>query len=196
MRLADRRPVLVALCVIAFAGALLVGRPEGRAASPSVPPAATGTTAAAPADVAVEQVTVHVVGAVRRPGVYQVGAGSRAKDAIRAASGATRRADLAGLNLAAPVLDGAQLVVPERGAPRAAPVGVPPSPASPPAPVHLGAADVAALDALPGVGPATAARILAWRDEHGGFTSVDDLLEVPGIGPAKLEELRSLVVVP
>jgi competence protein ComEA len=62
--------------------------------------------------------------------------------------------------------------------------------------VHLNAADAAALDMLPGVGPATAARILAWRDEHGGFVSVDDLLEVPGIGPARLEALRSLVAVP
>jgi competence protein ComEA len=79
---------------------------------------------------------------------------------------------------------------PVRGA-----VGVAPA-SQAPAVVHLNAADAAALDMLPGVGPATAARILAWRDEHGGFVSVDDLLEVPGIGPARLEALRSLVAVP
>ncbi len=193
MRFADRR-LLLALCVLAFAGALLLGRPEGPTGSS--PPPSSATTGAPAADAAAsEHVTVHVVGAVRRPGVYRLEAGRRGHDALRAAGGATRRADLAGLNLAATLLDGTQVLVPERGAARATrPAG---STASDDVPVvRLNAADAAALDALPGVGPATAARILAWRDEHGGFTSVDDLLEVPGIGPAKLEALRSLVAVP
>ena len=190
MRFADRR-LLLALCVVAFAGALLVGRPDG--ADPIPPtPTGTGTTAApTPADESAgAPVTVHVAGAVRRPGVYRLAAGRRGQDAIRAAGGATRRADLA-----APLLDGAQVLVPERGTAHA----VPSARAAPSAPapvVHLNSADAAALDALPGVGPATAARILAWRDEHGGFVAVDELLEVPGIGPAKLETLRPLVAVP
>lgn len=196
MRFADRR-LLLALCALAFAGALLIGRPEIAERASPVPSGTTTGAATPPVDTAAAgHVTVHVAGAVRRPGVYRLETGRRGHDAVRAAGGATRRADLGALNLAAPLLDGTQVLVPERGATGAVARAGGSSGAAQPAVVHLNAADAAALDALPGVGPATAARILAWRDEHGGFASVDDLLEVPGIGPARLETLRPLVAAP
>lgn len=135
------------------------------------------------------QLVVHVVGAVRRPGLYRLDEGERVADAVARAGGATRRADLAGLNLAAPLADGLQIVVPARGA---AGVGAGGS-AARPGPVHLNAATVEQLDELPGIGPVTAQKIVEYRERHGAFTSVDDLDAVPGIGPARLEELRELV---
>ena len=137
---------------------------------------------------------VHVVGAVRRPGLYRLADGSRIADALRRAGGATRRADLALVNLAAPVADGTQIVVPRR-APRASP-GEPAADRGEEAaagPVHLNTASVEELDALPGVGPVTAQKIVDYREQHGAFSSVDDLDAIPGIGPARLEQLRELV---
>jgi competence protein ComEA len=133
-------------------------------------------------------VLVHVAGEVRRPGVYRVPAGGRVLRAVRAAGGPTRRADLSGLNLAAPVQDGQQVRVPGR-VPSA---GV--SAGGPSGPVSLSGATAQELDALDGVGPTLAARIVAWRDQHGGFTSVEQLLDVPGIGEGRLEALRPHVV--
>ena len=130
---------------------------------------------------------VHVVGAVRHPGVYQLAEGARAQDAVAAAGGATRRAALEGLNLAAPVADGEQVIVPVRGHARVA--ATPTKPAI----VRLNQADAAALDTLPGVGPATAQRIVQWRDEHGPFGRVEDLLDVPGIGESKLAAMREQI---
>lgn len=130
---------------------------------------------------------VHVTGAVRLPGVYTVEASARVLDVIAAAGGFTDAADRETVNLARPVTDGELLHVPEVGetAPTAASDGR----------VNLNTADVAALDGLPRIGPALASRIVAWRDEHGRFTSVDDLLAVPGIGDAILAGLRELVTV-
>jgi competence protein ComEA len=185
----SRRAALV-LVVLAFCGALLVGRFRAGAATPGAPsPAVASTSAAAAALPAVTggSLLVHVVGAVRQPGVYELEPGARARDAVAAAGGATRKAALEGLNLAAPVADGEQVVVPVRGQARA--VGVPGKPAI----VRLNGADVAALDTLPGVGPATAQRIVAWRDEHGPFASVEGLLDVPGIGESKLAAMRDLI---
>ena len=111
-------------------------------------------------------------------------------DAVRRAGGATRHADLAQINLAAPMADGLQVVVPRRQ-----PRGVP-APAggeAPAGPVHLNTATLEQLDALPGVGPVTAQKILDYRAQNGGFASVDDLDAVPGIGPARLADLRDLV---
>ena len=132
---------------------------------------------------------VHVVGAVRRPGVYRVREGARALAAVRRAGGPTPTADLSGLNLAAEVVDGQQLVVPVRGAAPAPAVAA----GAPGSPVRLSTAAPAELEALDGIGPALAQRIVDWRQEHGGFSSVEDLLEVPGIGEAKLEALRDQV---
>jgi len=150
-------------------------------------------------------VVVHVVGAVRRPGLLQLREGARVADAVARAGGATRRADLAGLNLAAPLVDGIQVLVPTRIAANArAPddagaTGPASSAAAEPAPalggrkISLASATAAELDELPGVGPVTAQKILDYRAEHGPFRSVDDLDAVPGIGPARVEQLRDLV---
>ena len=136
---------------------------------------------------------VHVAGEVRRPGVYRVGGDSRVIQAVRIAGGPTRRADLSRLNLAAPLADGQQVVIPARPRPGAAGVaGTGGGPES--GPVSLSSATAADLEALDGVGPALAARIIAWRDSHGGFTSVDQLDDVPGIGPARMEALKPRLV--
>jgi competence protein ComEA len=135
---------------------------------------------------------VHVVGAVRRPGLYRLANGARIADALRRAGGATRRADLSLVNLAAPVSDGTQVVVPRR-VPAAAAGGEGPATAAAGGPVHLNTATVDQLDELPGVGPVTAQKIVDWREQHGAFSSVDDLDAIPGIGPARLEQLRELV---
>jgi competence protein ComEA len=140
------------------------------------------------------RLVVHVVGAVRRPGLYRLQDGSRIADAVRRAGGATRRADLSLVNLAAPVSDGSQVMVPRRAppvAPGAPPAG--PGTSAPAGPLHLNTATVDQLDELPGVGPVTAQKIVDYRTEHGAFSSVDDLDAIPGIGPARLEQLRELV---
>lgn len=146
-------------------------------------------------------VVVHVVGQVVSPGIVQLPAGSRVDDAIRAAGGATTRADLAALNLARVVLDGEQVVVPAPGdAPsgqgRAGPAGrttATGAAGSGPATLDLNDADAAALDALPGIGPVLAGRIVDWRTANGPLASVDQLGEVDGIGPTLLAKLRPLV---
>ncbi|HZO60651.1 MAG TPA: helix-hairpin-helix domain-containing protein [Solirubrobacterales bacterium] len=135
---------------------------------------------------------VHVVGAVRRPGVYRLPAWSRLAAALRRAGGATGRADLQGVNLAAKVSDGQQVIVPARvaGASGAAGAAVA---ATPGQPVSLNNATVEQLDELDGIGPATAQKILDYRQEHGGFSSVEDLKEVSGIGPKRYESLKEQV---
>ena len=154
----------------------------------SAPPATVASTPPA------GQIVVHVVGAVRRPGLYRLQLGARVADALLRAGGATRHADTQLVNLAAPVADGQQVVVPRRVAPGAA---AGPSSASgpqaPAGPVHLNTATLEDLDALPGIGPITAQKILDYREKHGVFSSVDELDAVPGIGPARIEQLRELV---
>jgi competence protein ComEA len=134
---------------------------------------------------------VHVVGAVRAPGLYELAEGSRIDDAIREAGGPKARAALELVNLAAPVADGQQVVVPLRSG-----GGPGPSEAAAPASgdkVHLNSATLADLDTLPGIGPVTAQKILDYRAAHGAFQSVDELDAVSGIGPATLAELKPLV---
>jgi competence protein ComEA len=177
---------LAVLALLVFAGRRLAA--TGAAAESPRP--ATAALEAAPAPAAV--LVVHVVGAVRRPGLYRLRDGSR--DAVRRAGGATRRAELAGVNLAAPLADGTQIVVPSRAVAAAAPA--PPgggAGAAPAAKVSLASATLEQLDALPGVGPVTAQKILDYRQEHGAIRSVDDLDAIPGIGPARVEQLRDLV---
>jgi competence protein ComEA len=158
---------------------------DGESSAPAAPSRAAAPAArvvrAAPASV-----LVHVAGEVRRPGVIRLPAGARVLRAVKAAGGPTRRADLSGLNLAAPLQDGQQVRVPGRVS--AAVPGAVPSGQS--GPVSLSSATVEQLDALDGVGPTLAARIVAWRDQHGGFSSVEQLLDVPGIGEGRLEALR------
>jgi competence protein ComEA len=163
-------------------------------AVPLPPPPVSGASATgAPAG----QVVVDVVGAVRQPGLYRLSRDSRIADAVSRAGGATSKADLAQVNLAAPLADGEQVVVPKRGVVTAAPAGggsADSTGGTPAAPVQLSTATAEQLDSLPGVGPATAQKILDYRNKHGAFSSVDELDAVPGIGPKRLEQLRDLVV--
>lgn len=174
----------------------LRAEPGGASASAASPGSATRPGAAVVRQAPAERPLVHVVGAVRRPGVYRLSPGQRVQDAIRRAGGAGRGADLQAINLAAKVADATQVVVPRRGA---AVAGAPAATAGAPAagaasaPVNLNSATAEQLDTLDGVGPATAQKILEFRRQHGGFRSVDDLAQVSGIGPKRLEALRSQV---
>lgn len=176
-----------------------------------VPPA-SGQAAAAPAPAPVGPLVVHVDGAVARPGVVTLPPGSRVSDAVAAAGGVSADADTRLVNLARLLQDGEQVVVPRPGEVVAAPTGPGAAPPGGPAagdgvpvggaemgaaagPVDLNAADVTALDALPGIGPVLAQRIVEHRDQQGPFTSVDDLTSVSGIGPAVLSRIRDLVSV-
>jgi competence protein ComEA len=196
------------------AGAAAVGPEPGAVASatpgasPSAPPTDVAPVPAGSPSPAVDaqgpQVVVHVVGKVVAPGLVTLPAGARVADALDAAGGATKGADLTRLNLARTVVDGEQVHVPapgetpapvDAGAGSAPSAGMPTPEPTPGAPVPLNTADLTTLDTLPGVGPVLAERIVAWRDANGPFTSVDELTEVSGIGPSVLEGLRDLVVV-
>lgn len=182
----DRRRLLVAgvvlLVVLALGGRFLL-RSQDPVVSPPI-------RVAAPAKADSKALlVVHVVGAVRRPGLYRLSEGSRVADALTRAGGPSRKAQLELVNLAARIADGEQIVVPRRGAP----VGAGGGTGVAAGPVHLNTATLEQLDALPGVGPVTAQKILDWRQEHGAFGSVDELDAIPGIGPARLEQLRDLV---
>jgi competence protein ComEA len=192
------------------ARAQLVGSPVQSTPHPSVAPGSSasssstssattpGVSPGAPAG----PVLVHVAGAVRRPGVVELAPGARVADAVDAAGGATRRAATSSVNLARPVVDGEQVVVLRHGEAATAPAGhVGGAPAasgtSPGAsatgPVDLNTATLDQLDALPGIGPVLAQRILDWRTAHGRFSAVDELGEVSGIGEATLADLRPVV---
>jgi competence protein ComEA len=133
-------------------------------------------------------VVVDVTGAVARPGVYRMPAGSRVNDAVQRAGGASGKAELEAVNLAARLADGQQVVVPERGPSGSVAVAG----SSPEAgPISLGTATVEQLDTIDGIGPVTAADIIEFRDQHGGLASVDQLDQVSGIGPATMESLRA-----
>jgi competence protein ComEA len=176
---------LVVLLTVAGSRLAGVGASQGPA---SVAPLARveGRTGAASAP----RLVVHVVGAVRRPGLFRLPDGSRVADAVARAGGPTRHADLAAVNLAAPLADGQQVVVPRRAPPGSAETAGAPVSGSK---VSLAVATVEQLDELPGIGPVTAQKIVDWRAAHGPFGSVEDLDDVPGIGPARVEQLRDLV---
>lgn len=177
----------VVVVLLALGVTVVIGMVRSGGSTEVMDAAASTSPSAAPFG----QVYVHVAGAVATPGMYRLESGARLADAIAAAGGFTADADRAAVNLARTVSDGEQLVVPV--------VGTSPQGGTAPAAgdglVNLNTADAAALDTLPGVGPATAARILAWREEHGRFGSVDDLLSVSGIGEKTLDELRDKVTV-
>jgi competence protein ComEA len=170
--------------------------PDGRASAAKPPPAASVRVDRAGGG----RVTVHVAGAVRRPGVYQLSGGARVDDALRRAGGPRRHADLTAVNLAAKLEDGRQVLIPQRGAaPAAASATAGASPgapaAAPPQPVNLNTASLEQLDTLDGVGPGLAKRILDYRQQHGGFNRIEELGEVPGIGAKRLATLGPLVTV-
>ena len=185
-----------ALVLVVGAAAVTVGVGMVRQVATPIDVVAPATAGVTAPTVAAAPVYVHVAGAVRTPGLYRMSAGARVVDAVAAAGGLADDADPAGVNLARAVSDGEQLVVPRIGEAASAVPGAEGGPAArADGKVDLNTADAAALDTLPRIGPAIAARIIAWRDEHGRFTSVEDLLAIPGIGPKLLEGLRDLVVV-
>jgi competence protein ComEA len=187
-----REQIVVAAMVVLgllFVGSRLLSRSHAVAAPP-IPTAPSTETAAKAAGEPL--MYVDVVGAVRRPGLYRLPRGSRIADGLARAGGATHKAQLELVNVAAPLADGEQIVVPRRGrAAAAAPASAAGAPTA--GPVHLSTATAEELDALPGVGPVTAQKIIDYRQQHGGFSSVDELDAVPGIGPARLEQLKGLV---
>lgn len=172
------------LALLALAGSRIASTSTSEGPSDVAP--LTGASRSVEAGAAPPRLVVHVVGAVRRSGLYRLPEGARVADALARAGGPTGKALLAAVNLAAPLADGQQVVVPARspnGSVEAQLGGK----------VSLATADLAALDELPGVGPVTAQKIIDWRSSHGPFRSVDDLDAIPGIGPARIEQLRDLV---
>jgi competence protein ComEA len=137
---------------------------------------------------------VDVAGAVRHSGLYRLRSGSRIDDAIAAAGGPTAKAQLDSVNLAAPVADGEQVIVPGRGAAGVAAASPTAAGSSPSAPLDLNSATLEQLENLPGVGPVTAQKILDYRQAHGAFHAVAELEGVPGIGPAHMAQLKGLVI--
>jgi len=230
------RPRLALYVALALVVCLLGARYiVAQASSPGTPPTSagagpgTGATAppgdgstggASPSSVSVQRaggggVTVHVAGAVRRPGVYRLPADARVDEAVRRAGGPRGRADLTAVNLAAKLEDGRQVLVPQRapavaggaaaggsaagagaaGAGAGAGVGGVAAGAAAGAPINLNTATLEQLDTLDGVGPGIAQRILDYREQHGGFSRVEELGEVPGIGAKRLATLTPLVTV-
>lgn len=178
------------------------GGPAASGPSASGAAGAAGSPGSGPVAASASVVVVHVAGAVADAGIVTLPAGSRIAAAVERAGGAARDADLGRLNLARPVVDGERVYVPRVGEddppPEAAPGAGAASAAAggsgaAPGVVDLNSADATVLETLPGIGPALAARIIAWRAEHGRFASVEDLLDVSGIGDAKFADLRDRV---
>jgi competence protein ComEA len=199
---------VAAVLVIVTGIRFLEGRGEGSGAEqPAIrvdaaPSGAPGTSEAGRSGSSTGELYVHVAGAVRRPGLYRVPRGSRVAAAIERAGGVSRRAELAGVNLAAQLQDGQQVVVPRKGAAGAPAVAGAPGGGgtaqaggapSAGAPISLATATPEQLDTLDGIGPTLAARIIEYRDSHGGFRSVSELRQVEGIGEKRFEALREAV---
>jgi competence protein ComEA len=187
----------VVVLFVGLACAVLFSALAPKGQSASVPPAVGGlegatdaasTSSPAPSGAAI---FVHILGAVAAPGLYELREGDRAVDAVAAAGGFAEGADQSQLNLARFVTDGEQIVVPVVGAAPPAAAGG----AQVPGKVNINTADAAALETLPRVGPAMAARIIEWRDANGRFTAVEDLMSVTGVGEKTFEQLRDLVTV-
>jgi competence protein ComEA len=180
---------------IPFAPATSAAPDVGRGAPATPEGGATLTPAALPTPTASLTIVVHVVGAVVEPGVYELPVGARGDDAVRAAGGLTSQADLRSVNLALQLVDGEQLVISRKGEALSPAGSRSPSGVSAPRLVNINRASVAELDQLPGVGPSTARAIVEHRERYGPYATVDDLLAVRGIGPAKLAEMRAMVSV-
>ena len=184
-------------CAVLFAALAPKGQnsvvaPGGGAPDEGAPGQAPMSTAAPSG----ATIFVHILGAVVTPGLYELREGDRAVDAVAAAGGFADGADQSGLNLARFVTDGEQIVVPVVGeTPAAAPGGGGSGAAVVPGKVNINTADATALETLPRVGPAMAARIIAWRDENGRFTAIEDLMSVTGIGEKTFDAMKDLVTV-
>ncbi|MEU7590360.1 ComEA family DNA-binding protein [Micromonospora sp. NPDC049230] len=184
--------VVAVVVVLAAAGWAWRSRPQSEPVAPLASEAASAIPAGDPSAAGSGELVVAVAGKVRKPGLVRLPAGSRLADAVQAAGGPLPGVDVALLNPARKVTDGELIVVgvtPPPGGPAA-------GGAAPPAgPLNLNTATLAQLDALPGVGPVLAQRILDHRDQHGGFKAVGDLRQVDGIGDARYEQLKDLVTV-
>ena len=192
MPVPSRRQLLGAAAALAVLLILVLRHVGGGSAAPAVTPLPAPVRAKPGA---AKLLVVDVAGAVRRGGLYRLRSGSRIDDAIAAAGGPTARAQLDSVNLAAPVADGEQVVVPGRGAAGSAAAASPPAAgSSPSAPLDLNSATLEQLESLPGVGPVTGQKILDYRQVHGAFRSVAELEGVPGIGPAHMAQLKGLVI--
>ena len=189
--LSRRQLVGGAACVAVLLLLLLRHLGSGGSAVPAVTPL-PAPTRAKPA--AAKLVVVDVAGAVRHSGLYRLRSGSRIDDAIAAAGGPTAKAQLDSVNLAAPVADGEQVVVPGRSAAGVVAASPPAAGSSPSAPLDLNSATLEQLEGLPGIGPVTAQKILDYRQQHGAFHAVAELEGVPGIGPAHMAQLKGLVI--
>ena len=191
----DERRSHVFLWIAAGLLVLAVGYRVAGSRAPEPPPVAIDKPGAAPerSHSRAARVYVHVAGAVRRPGLYRLGENTRVGRAVELAGGPTEKADLAATNLAARVEDGQQILVPVRGAAAAPAPAAATGTAAPSGPISLASATQAQLEELDGIGPTLAARILEYRDEHGGFRSVEELGEVDGIGEVRLAALREAV---
>ena len=192
--------VAVGVRYVVLPGAAGSAGGESLVLAPASPSPASPATSGSPE--AAADVVVYVCGAVKSPGVVRLPAGARVADALELAGGAGAKAELAGVNLAAHVTDGQQIVVPVRGAAVAAAAGSSAGGSAAPAGglpagtlVNINTASASELDALQGVGPSTAQKIIDYRTANGGFKSVDDLKNVSGIGDAKFATLQPLVTV-
>ncbi|MDO5051942.1 MAG: helix-hairpin-helix domain-containing protein [Pseudoclavibacter sp.] len=207
LRIAAGAAVVLALGALAIALAVSALQPSSSQPVPLVDPAAEAQSTqgtAPPQPQPAARIMVHVVGAVHAPGVYELPAEARVVDAIEAAGGAAEDADAGALNLARVLRDGERIQVPRIGeepAPDSGADGEQPQPGSQEAGrpgdgrIDLNTASRQELEQLPRIGPALAGRIVDYREQHGGFTSVDELLQVPGIGESILAELEPLVTV-
>jgi len=183
--------LLVGVVVLALVGKRLAA--AGTARAPAAQAASLrADSGSGSAGASSPRLVVYVVGAVRRPGLVRVPEGARVADALERAGGPGRRADLTLVNLAAPVADGQEIVIPVR-VPGTVAGGAGGAAAAAGTKVSLASATLEQLDSLPGIGPVTAQKILDWRQTHGPLRSVDDLDAIPGIGPARVEQLRDLV---
>jgi competence protein ComEA len=185
----DSWPLLLLVGAVALLAVVIGG---GDAPARIAPPAtAGGPVAPSPTPEDPGAVLVHVAGAVRRPGLYEFPSNARVADAVETAGGPTARADLDALNLAEPLVDGTKIHVSKRGEqPPAASTGSGAATGESSPSIALNAADQTQLETIPGIGPVTALAILEYRDEIGRFESIDQLLDVNGIGPATLEDIR------
>jgi competence protein ComEA len=196
--MADLSHRQLALCVAGIVLAVVLGlrQLDGGDEAPAAPDQGPPAIEVQEGAEAGGRVVVHVAGAVRQPGVYKLPANARVDDAVAEAGGPTRRADLGGLNLAATVEDGRQVLVPERaraGAPASASASASATTPAEGQPINLNTATLEQLDTLSGIGPTTAQKILDFREERGGFGSVEELGEIPGIGDKRLATLREEV---
>jgi competence protein ComEA len=181
---------VAAAIVVVVLGAWLLSRGSG---APPAPAAAIRVDDGRGGAGGGGTVVVHVAGAVRAAGVYRLRAGARVADAVQRAGGATRRADLSQVNLAAKLEDGRQILVPRRVAATAVAAPTAATPGQPAVPLNLNTATLEQLDVLPGIGPAMAQRIIDHREANGGFGSVEELTDVPGIGEVRMASLRDQV---